>query len=210
MFKRRSGSGFTLIELLVVIAIIAILAAILMPVFASAKEKARGSKCIGNMRQIGLAMQLYAEEYNGYVWWGDVVAENPALTNNPICKFAKNQMIFFCPTDPYWKKAKKGSYGINPKLVTLWTDEDNKKQPRLKLGDLPNRPFANVKNYRKYNSTYVLDEWDGPRDKGFWDDSNDNNINDCYERHGKGCNVLMSDCRVQWVKAYDYVSGTGW
>jgi len=61
---RRSSKGFTLIELLVVIAIIAILAAILFPVFARAKEKARETMCIGNMKQIGMAVIMYLDEWN--------------------------------------------------------------------------------------------------------------------------------------------------
>ena len=58
--QRRYRKGFTLIELLVVIAIIAILAAILFPVFAQAREKARQATCLSNHRQIGMAFGMYA------------------------------------------------------------------------------------------------------------------------------------------------------
>lgn len=63
---RSSPEGFTLIELLVVIAIIAVLTSMLVPALAQAKEKARRSKCMSAMRQIGVAMQMYADDNRGY------------------------------------------------------------------------------------------------------------------------------------------------
>src|SRR5438093_9620550 len=63
--QRRNGKlGFTLIELLVVIAIIAILAAILFPVFARARENARRSSCQSNLKQLGLGFQMYTQDYD--------------------------------------------------------------------------------------------------------------------------------------------------
>jgi prepilin-type N-terminal cleavage/methylation domain-containing protein/prepilin-type processing-associated H-X9-DG protein len=63
-WRKRQASGFTLIELLVVIAIIAILAAILFPVFAQAREKARAISCLSNEKQIGTAIIMYAQDYD--------------------------------------------------------------------------------------------------------------------------------------------------
>src|SRR3954451_20815088 len=63
--RTRGRSGFTLIELLVVIAIIAILAAILFPVFAQVREKARAASCTSHLQQLGLAMPMYQDDYDG-------------------------------------------------------------------------------------------------------------------------------------------------
>src|SRR5262245_41084701 len=71
VMRHRRRNGVTLIELLVVIAIIAILAAILFPVFAQAREKARATACLSNCKQIGLATEMYKQDYDGVwpLWW---------------------------------------------------------------------------------------------------------------------------------------------
>jgi prepilin-type N-terminal cleavage/methylation domain-containing protein/prepilin-type processing-associated H-X9-DG protein len=107
--KRR---GFTLIELLVVIAIIAILAAILFPVFAQAREQARKSACLSNTKQMGIALAMYRQDWDGGGPFGGwpVSATGAANVHSPTSKYhedwqftlqpyAKNAQIFRCPSD---------------------------------------------------------------------------------------------------------------
>jgi prepilin-type N-terminal cleavage/methylation domain-containing protein/prepilin-type processing-associated H-X9-DG protein len=107
---RERRSGFTLIELLVVIAIIAILAAILFPVFAQAREAARKSSCLANMKQLGLAMSMYAADYdevNASCWQALPGNGAPVLDSNKIAvtwdrliwPYHKNAGIYACPSD---------------------------------------------------------------------------------------------------------------
>lgn len=136
-----SRAGFTLIELLVVIAIIAILASILFPVFARAREKARQASCQANLKQVGLAFMMYVQDYdetvffytNGPAWIGDGIA--PAVTwtshsdfiywGNFLLPYTKNRQIWRCPSTviSFWagwaalglseEKCMHSSYGLN-------------------------------------------------------------------------------------------------
>jgi prepilin-type N-terminal cleavage/methylation domain-containing protein/prepilin-type processing-associated H-X9-DG protein len=97
MYGRR---GFTLIELLVVIAIIAVLAAILFPVFAQARDKARQSGCLSNCRQIGTAVMLYAQDYDEQPpqWWYNVPKIGPVYWHYWLKPYVKSIQVFVCPS----------------------------------------------------------------------------------------------------------------
>jgi prepilin-type N-terminal cleavage/methylation domain-containing protein/prepilin-type processing-associated H-X9-DG protein len=96
----RRRTGFTLIELLVVIAIIAILAAILFPVFAQAREKARTISCASNLKQLGLAFSMYQQDYDGgFPAFSYQESTAPKLRwMNVIFPYTRNGQIGVCPT----------------------------------------------------------------------------------------------------------------
>jgi prepilin-type N-terminal cleavage/methylation domain-containing protein/prepilin-type processing-associated H-X9-DG protein len=120
---KRFSRAFTLIELLVVIAIIAILAAILFPVFAQAREKARQTTCVSNLRQIGLAVTMYATDNEGYPFHSSPSNQVPRTRwSDYLLPYAKNEKMFLCPSAPKdmvgkaWAHAPNifmGGYGYN-------------------------------------------------------------------------------------------------
>src|SRR4051794_14742366 len=92
--------GFTLIELLVVIAIIAILAAILFPVFGAAREKARQVACMNNLSQLGKATMQYLQDNDGYYepFYGKSQTSGLGWPES-IMPYVKNEAVFVCPSD---------------------------------------------------------------------------------------------------------------
>lgn len=128
--SRSKPAGFTLIELLVVIAIIAILAAILFPVFAQARAKARQAACISNCKQIGNAVLMYLQDYDeefpkGYGYplpamngFGELTKKSAASTwPSWFGPYVKTAAVFICPDSPAdIKSLEKKNWGINDSM----------------------------------------------------------------------------------------------
>lgn len=123
--------GFTLIELLVVIAIIAILAAILFPVFAQAKGAAKATQCLSNQRNLGLAMVLYQNDYDDtYPLDAYATATGFPLWHDLVDPYVKNKQIWLCPGSSIADKDLSGvetsHFGYNATyLTTMLTDFSN-------------------------------------------------------------------------------------
>jgi len=189
----KGQKGFTLIELLVVIAIIAILAAILFPVFARAREKARQASCLNNQKQWALAWQMYVQDYDEAIpphcprTWTDGSYEWDwnRLWYMVLEPYVKNREIRYCPSDNY-----RSGYGINYgyNCYYLRTSDWGQPEGATKLGEITKPAETIIAGETKlglyvlYNPTVTKYEW------GY-----------CYDRHNGGSNYSFCDGHAKWV-----------
>ena len=205
--KRR---GFTLIELLVVIAIIAILAAILFPVFAKAREKARQSSCSSNLKQLGVGILSYAQDYDeklpgSYIYW--IAATNLAWWPDLLQPYCKNYQLVICPS---YTSSNYGSLrppGLPSPLYYGYGANESGGQGtgNASMATGGNAPaLAQIVNPVQTLLLYDsqnLDNWDATR----LDCSTPTPAAapTCYvdKRHNGGTNVVFSDGHVKWQQS---------
>jgi prepilin-type N-terminal cleavage/methylation domain-containing protein/prepilin-type processing-associated H-X9-DG protein len=189
--------GFTLIELLVVIAIIAILAAILFPVFARAREKARQANCQSNLKQLGLSFEMYVQDY-------DEVYPMCAMQRGPYAYYAyqtlqpylKNDQIWFCPSSNNNRVApNRRLIGLAPPIPGSTSDST-----LLKKAQIAYPAQKILAGDAKRSSWYIYNDTQVNKDSTYG----------LYPWHNDQANVLYADGHVKSENWYALNSASAW
>ena len=211
--------GFTLIELLVVIAIIAILAAILFPVFAKAREKARQTSCTSNLKQLGLAAVMYAQDYDERLLYYSL----PATFADPNTGYACDRMSYIHMLQPYaknWQMAKCPSLNRGPtntnccsRLSVTWSYGPNH---TYFTGETPVASGLSMAQFEVVSETIMIAEMQGTQlacggefavGKGGWPATTPTNWGDganSATSHNDGSNYAFFDGHAKWLKKPEY------
>jgi prepilin-type N-terminal cleavage/methylation domain-containing protein/prepilin-type processing-associated H-X9-DG protein len=190
---RQKKKGFTLIELLVVIAIIAILAAMLLPALSAARERARSITCINNLKQIGLALEIYKTDYNANepaqpgspapgddVWWSSVLVYKG---------YIKGTGVFACPDD---KLTKNWTYNNQPYLLSYGMNVYTSYWGLGTVGPGQKADYSGTIRMADWNHGYsgIGCQYSDPALYGLWG---------VVYRHYGGANFLFWDGHASWL-----------
>lgn len=217
---KQNNRGFTLIELLVVIAIIAILAAILFPVFAQAREAARKTSCLSNMKQVGLATLLYVQDYdetfpmNLYFGFEPGPCVYSAWT--ALIPYSTNSQLYACPSNPT-------AMDFPPMMATIGMPPPCKSSPPLKyISYMPNfslMDWGNPNNVFGPNDRPVkaLATVGFPAETSMWSDSTGTLPDNCFNlmdqpvqpRHQNTLNSAFTDGHAKNIKAKHWLDSAG-
>jgi len=209
--------GFTLIELLVVIAIIAILAAILFPVFARAREKARQTSCLSNTKQLGIATLSYAQDYDesyplGYRGTGGEYSPIQRTTKaagawvgwfDNIYPYIKNNQLYVCPSN-----GGTQDYNYNP---WMWPRSYKTVAP-TRLAKITH-PAETIMLYDTYNGLHpcgypwVVNARAAPNCEG---KPAADYLTYKYARHNGGCNIAFADGHSKWLANSEFAYWNGY
>ncbi|MCW3058372.1 MAG: prepilin-type N-terminal cleavage/methylation domain [Capsulimonas sp.] len=221
---RRNQFGFTLIELLVVIAIIAILAAILFPVFAKAREKARQISCASNERQLGLGFMQYSQDNDERYPQGSNNATWGQGWAGQVYPYVKSTGLYKCPDDsssPSAANTSVVSYCINKNLTPdqgfssiAGLSAPTNTVLLCEATGVNNVDFTNVPNSDTNSPDAIgIDNYDG---SGQWDTGYllgtqakpwNGHIKNKTGRHTDASNFLLCDGHVKWLKSGNVSTG---
>jgi prepilin-type N-terminal cleavage/methylation domain-containing protein/prepilin-type processing-associated H-X9-DG protein len=212
--EKKKFRAFTLIELLVVVAIISVLAAILFPVFARARENARRASCMSNMKQIGLGMFMYMQDYDGmYMVSVSKDATGNILWPQFIQPYVKSLNLFNCPSfskttftqgssaSAYYNSAASVPYGLNFWLLGEYyhLSEAGLQTPSETVLVAETGNSASSAATAGYFQCY-------PSYYGYTTPTNTqygfqgNGAARLTDRHMDGLNILWADGHVKWMK----------
>jgi prepilin-type N-terminal cleavage/methylation domain-containing protein/prepilin-type processing-associated H-X9-DG protein len=199
MFRfKRTARGFTLIELLIVIAILTVLAAILFPVLAQAKERARRASCLSNGRQLGLAFLQYAQDFDEF-YPLTVHAGDGFSWTQTIDPYLRNKQVFRCPGDlsANWNHPttpRKTSYFLNNYMPGTG--------PYGKMSSIAsptNVVYIAESADDKTRDHFHPDQWGGATNFA-WDAGRDETTEIALRRHQEGFNTVYADGHSKWAR----------
>lgn len=212
--RLRASRGFTLIELLVVIAIIAILAAILFPVFAKAREAARQSSCSNNVRQISTAVLMYVQDYDEMLPWANCDGLSWGMDWNISCQpYMKNTNIFKCPSQPPNTGMDVQPGGANPCGGGRPSLPTNFVGHRVNYGFNLVRHGGAMASINQVSSQFMLMENSNPWSWTMRNEDGTAQANtyvpgtNFRDRHNNGANVSFLDGHVKWYRDNTIVNG---
>ena len=210
-------TGFTLIELLVVIAIIAILAAILFPVFARARENARRTSCLSNLKQLGLGTMMYVQDYDGKYFLRSYSSDGAgyitgtiysrwypsATAEGHLFPYVKSLQLFVCPSISITGDAAYRSYAYNSYPSTTQYTESNIERASEMLAFVDDQ-FAGAVAYAPSTSSGA--PWHSNFCRTWGTSTTANGGQGClpqdrfYGRHLEGANIAYMDGHAKWMK----------